>query len=95
MKIRVLLHYYYSPSELEKAIESWVHHYNNERYHESLNNMSPADVYYGRDEEILKRRQLIKEKTLYFAAVNIYLTMYKNVNQKKLFLPPNYNNNNR
>jgi transposase len=64
MKSRVLLHYYYSPSELEKAIESWVDRYNNERYHESLNNLTPADVYYGRDEEILKRRQQIKEKTL-------------------------------
>jgi len=51
MKNRVLLHYYYSPSELEKAIESWVDRYNNERYHESLNNLTPADVYFGRDEE--------------------------------------------
>jgi len=63
-KSKLLLHYYYSPSELEKAIEEWVNNYNYKRYHESLNNCTPADVYFGRHEEILKRRQEIKEKTL-------------------------------
>ena len=64
MKNIVKLQYYYCPSELEEAIESWVNYYNSERYHESLGNLTPDDVYYGRGEEILKRRQEIKKKTM-------------------------------
>ena len=39
-------------------------YYNHQRYHESLDNVTPADVYYGRQEEILKRRELVKQKTI-------------------------------
>ena len=35
-----------------------------ERYHEALGNVTPADVYYGRDKEIRARRELIRKKTL-------------------------------
>jgi len=38
--------------------------FNYERYHESLRNLTPADVYFGRDKKILKERSKIKEKTL-------------------------------
>ena len=34
------------------------------RYHESLNNVTPADVYFGRDQEVLARRETIKQLTL-------------------------------
>lgn len=64
MKNVVKLHYYYSPGELEKALEEFVNRYNNERYHESLKNLTPADVYFGRTDEILEIRQQIKYETL-------------------------------
>ena len=52
------------PQVKQPAIKRFVEHYNNERYHESLNNLTPADVYYGRGESILERRQQIKLNTL-------------------------------
>ena len=64
MKNVVKLQHYYSPSELERAISEWVEYYNNQRYHESLNNVTPADVYFGRDKEVLEKRNKLKEKTL-------------------------------
>ena len=64
MKNVVKLENYYFPWELEKAIEEWVSHYNHERYHESLDNVTPADVYNGRRNDILNRRSMIKTRTL-------------------------------
>jgi hypothetical protein len=32
--------------------------------HESLKNVTPANVYYGRDHEVRKRRKQIKQKTM-------------------------------
>jgi putative transposase len=46
------------------GIEAFVDHYNHQRYRESINNVIPADVYFGRDKAILKQRQRIKRKTL-------------------------------
>ena len=64
MKNIVLLENYYSPEELEYHIGVFVEYYNNHRYHEALNNVTPADVYYGRRREILSRRKEIKKKTM-------------------------------
>jgi transposase InsO family protein len=64
MKNILLLENYYSPSELEHQIGLFVDHYNNHRYHEALNNVTPADVYYGRDSEVLQRRAQVKRKTM-------------------------------
>ncbi|MDA1329600.1 MAG: IS3 family transposase [Chloroflexi bacterium] len=64
MKNVIKLQNYYSPQDLEKAITAWVDYYNNERYHESLKNVTPADVYFGRQKEIIERRNLLKEQTL-------------------------------
>ncbi len=55
---------YYYPWELGQAIEAFVQYYNHERYHEALDNLTPADVYAGKEEEVLTRREQIKEETL-------------------------------
>ncbi len=41
---------YEMPSELRQAIEVFVEYYNHQRYHEALENVAPADVYFGRKE---------------------------------------------
>jgi hypothetical protein len=41
-----------------------VDYYNNHRYNEALKNVTPADMYYGHDLEILERREQIKQKTM-------------------------------
>ncbi|MBT5674822.1 MAG: transposase [Rhodospirillaceae bacterium] len=45
-------------------MEAFVDHYNHQRYHESINNLTPADVYFGRGQSILKQRERIKLKTM-------------------------------
>ena len=64
MKIILRQDNYFTPEQLEKQIVKWVDYYNNERYHESLNNLTPADVYHGRSEQKLKERAEIKRKTM-------------------------------
>ena len=64
MKNRVLLENYYMPGDLEQQIRAFVDYYNNHRYHESLNNVTPADVYFGRDKAILTEREEIKKLTI-------------------------------
>jgi transposase InsO family protein/transposase-like protein len=64
MKNRVLLENYYLPGDLERQIGAFVDHYNNQRYHESLANLTPADVYHGRGARILKMREEIKKQTI-------------------------------
>ena len=64
MKNQILLENYYLPGELKKRIGQFVSYYNNERYHESLDNLTPADVYFGRGEKILNWRAKIKKQTL-------------------------------
>jgi putative transposase len=64
MKNVVKLDVYYSPWELERAIGRFVEHYNHRRLHESLQNVTPADVYAGRQAAILDRRAQIKRDTL-------------------------------
>ena len=64
LKNRILLENYYLPGDLRQRIDAFVDHYNHRRYHESLQNLTPADVYFGRGETILKQRDRIKRKTI-------------------------------
>lgn len=64
MKNVVKLQNYYSPEELERSIAEFVDYYNQERYHESLDNLTTADAYHGRREEVQTRREQIKRRTL-------------------------------
>ena len=64
MKNVVKLENYYSPEELKYRLGEFVEYYNDYRYHESLNNTTPSDVYYGRDQQILKKRTQIKANTM-------------------------------
>src|SRR5258707_7982930 len=45
-------------------IEAFVENYNHRRYHESLDNLTPADVYFGRGQTILLQIERIKRKTI-------------------------------
>ena len=64
LKNRILLENYYLPGDLEASIGRFVDHYNHRRYHESLSNLTPADVYFGRGQTILLERERIKRNTI-------------------------------
>jgi putative transposase len=62
MKNRILLENYYLPGQLQRSIGEFVDYYNNCRYHESLDNLTPADVYFGRGPAILKQEGIHQTK---------------------------------
>ena len=64
MKNVLLLEHYYSPDELSTRLVEWVDYYNNQRYHESLDNVTPADAYWGRQEQILAERRKTKQLSM-------------------------------
>lgn len=64
MKNVIKLENYFFPWLLKRRLQEFVDYYNNHRYHESLDNLTPADVYFGRGDEVLKRRMETKTKTL-------------------------------
>jgi len=55
---------YEAPSHLGQAIADFVDYYNYRRYHKALGNVAPADVLYGRKQEILKRRKEVQILTI-------------------------------
>ncbi|WP_227699033.1 integrase core domain-containing protein [Spirosoma radiotolerans] len=57
MKNVLLLEHYYNPDELRKRLTEWVDYYNHQRYHESLENVRPADAYWGHQEQIVAERK--------------------------------------
>jgi putative transposase len=64
LKNRILLENHHLPGDLEAQVGAFVEHYNNRRAHESLGNLTPADVYFGRGEAILRERECIKRQTI-------------------------------
>ena len=64
LKNRILLVNYYLPGDLEARIDTFVDRYNHRRYHESLDNVTPADVYFGRRQTILLERERVKRATI-------------------------------
>jgi putative transposase len=64
LKNRILLENYYLPGDLEREIEAFIAYYNHRRYHESIDNLTPADVYFGRGQTILLKRERIKRQTI-------------------------------
>jgi transposase InsO family protein len=64
LKNRILLENYFLPGDLEAQIAAFVNDYNYRRYHESIDNLTPADVYFGRGPTILAQRERIKRQTI-------------------------------
>ena len=64
LKNRILLENYFLPGDLEARIGAFIEHYNHQRYHESLDNVTPADAYFGRATQILAERERIKRQTI-------------------------------
>jgi len=64
LKTRLNVLVYTSPEALERAMAEFIEYYNQVRYHEGIGNVAPADVYYGRRDQILRRRKEQKELTI-------------------------------
>lgn len=64
LKNRILLENYFLRGDLEAQNEAFVDNYNHHRHHESRNNVTPADLYFGREKAILQHRERTKRKTL-------------------------------
>ncbi len=64
LKNRILLENDFLPGDLEARIGAFIEHYNHQRYHESLDNVTPADAYFGRATQILAERERIKRQTI-------------------------------
>ena len=64
LKNVICLDNHYFPWQLEQAIAAFVQHYNDQRYHEALHNLTPADVYFGRSQQVISQREVLKHQTL-------------------------------
>jgi hypothetical protein len=65
LKERLNLLVYTSVEQLQVALGEFIEFYDQRRYHEGIGNVTPTDVYYGRREEIRKRREEQKRQILY------------------------------
>jgi hypothetical protein len=60
----VKLEQYYSHWDVDREVARFVEDYHHRRDHESLQNVTPAEMYHGRQAGILTRRDRIKQRTL-------------------------------
>ena len=65
-----MLENYFLEGELEAVIAAFIDHFNNNRYHESISNLTPADVYFGRGGTIVAERRRIKLQTIQNRGLN-------------------------
>ena len=54
----------YLPGGLEAHIGAFVDDYNHRRYHQSLQNLTSANAYFGEAEAMLRKRPAIQPRTL-------------------------------
>ena len=80
MKNLILLENYYLPGELKRQLQVFVGYYRHERYHELLNNLTPADVFHGRANAVLEQRQQIKQRTMAIRRKRHYARMATRTN---------------
>jgi transposase InsO family protein len=64
LKSVVKLNVYSCPTELKVEVDKFINFYNKDRYHESLGNVTPDDVFYGRREKIIKEREEKRRRTI-------------------------------
>ncbi len=86
LKNYILLGNYYLPGDFQLQINVFVEHYNQQRYHESLQNLTPADVYFGCGQAILKQQERIKERQSKRDACFITSQPHNPTNQMSQFL---------
>ena len=58
LKNRILFEHYYRPGDLERQVATFVAHYNHARYHESLDNLTPAAT------TLIQKSSLLENLTL-------------------------------
>jgi RNA-directed DNA polymerase len=63
LKARLNLLVYTSPEVLRAVMADFIRFDNRERYHEGIGNVTPADVYYGRRDAIVRRRAAQQHRT--------------------------------
>jgi len=75
------------PGDLEEQIAAFIDDYNHHRYHESLDNLTPADVYCGRRSAILAERQRIKRQTIATVACSTVYRQHDSTTSMRQSLP--------
>ncbi len=74
-------------SDLEALLGAFVEQYNHQRYHESLNILAPADVYFGSGQNIQLERKRIKRKAIEHRRLQHRKTTAKNHQSDEPELP--------
>jgi putative transposase len=80
LKNQILLENDYFPGELKERIRQFIDYYNHQRYHESLNNLTPVDIFYNRGQSILNEREKIKRRSLALRRPMFYAKQSTNSN---------------